>query len=221
MNTMLLNRLQSQLEDIYAIDASYKVDDFVIHDAELASWLDQSENARTLPEKLLIHQDEDNLDLTLYLDGDLVERLEKQDPTNHLHNDNIHDFWVAIEGISHFLYVIYHAAYERKITLFELELQAEVDKYIVAIELLEQQQQYCPSASLHYHLYKKVNFDSRLLKTEFNRYYQANTLASKFSAHITKCKQQGLANQHILNTLRRFYRLTQAQKIKTIAALPN
>ena len=113
---MLLNKLQTHLEHIYEIHSQHRVHDFVIHDAVLAAQLDNSNNPRALPEKLLIHQDGDNIDVALYLDEQLVRRLEELDPITQLTDNNIHDFWVALEGISHFVYFTYNAEYERAVS---------------------------------------------------------------------------------------------------------
>jgi len=218
---VLVNRLQSQLEDLYEIELNHRVHDYIIHDRELAQHLDSSNNARNLPEKLLLSQNSESIELSLYLDQDLVDRLEKDDPIQALHNDNIHDFWTALEGISHFLYLVYNAEYEREISLLELELQAEVDKYILAAFLFDKQQNRLPPPSLHYHLYRNCRFDSRLQKEELYRYQTANRLASKFSAFISKCMANRQLDHDVINTLRRFYRFTQHQKIKSIDLLPD
>lgn len=216
----MVNRLQSQLEDLYEIELKHRVHDYIIHDRDLALHLDSSNNPRDLPEKLLLSQDDESIELSLYLDRDLIDRLEKDDPIRELHNDNIHDFWTALEGISHFLYLVYNAGYEREISLLELELQAEVDKYILAAFLVDKQQNRLPPPSLHYHLYNNCRFDSRLQKEELNRYQTANRLAGKFSAFISKCMANRQLDHDVVKTLRRFYRLTQRQKIKTIDLLP-
>lgn len=216
---MLLNKLQTRLEQIYEIQTQHRVHDFVFHDATLAARLDTSGNARELPEKLLIHQDGDNIHVALYLDEQIIKRLEACDPVCQLNDRNIHDFWVALEGISHFVYLTYNAAFERAVSLFELELQAEVDKYILTAYLLAQQGSKAIPRSLHYHLYGNVEFDRRLQEHEFHRYYQANELAGKFAAFIEYCINNRISAARIANTLRRFYRLTHHQKIRNIMQL--
>lgn len=215
----LLDNLQSQLEEIYALQLSHRVNDFLIRDSHLASQLDNSDNARELPEKLLIHQDGDNVDLGLYLDPELISRLEQNDPTHALDDKNIHDFWIALEGISHFLYVIYNAEYARGVSLFELELQAEVDKYILAALLVLQQRERHVPASLHYHLFHKVHFDERLNEDELYRYRQANAMASRFCTHLEGLLNQDMAQNKLYNALRRFYRLGHQHKVRAITAL--
>jgi hypothetical protein len=216
---MLLNKLQSELEALYAIELEHRVHDFVIDDPQLASLIDNSPNARDIPEKLLIHQDGDNIDIALYLDPEVIQRLEQNDPTEKLHDENIHDFWLALEGISHFLYFTWNVEYERKVSLLELELQAEVDKFILAAWLVEKQFNGYIPPGLHYHLFETAGFDTRLNEEEFIRYRDANYFAGKFCSHI---KNRFLRHGHfdpLINELRRFYRLNHYNKIQTIGGL--
>jgi hypothetical protein len=217
---MLLNRLQQHLETIYEVRSDYQVADFVINDPGLARDLDVSETARELPEKLLIHkQDEEAVDIALYLDPDLLQRLETNDPTQLLHGQNLHDFWVALEGISHFLYFTWNAGYERRVSLLEMELQGEVDKYIMAAFLFHRQQQGAVPARLHQHLFQNVTYDARLNAAELQRYRSANYFAARFCYCIEKQFLRSRSYAGLLNTLRRFYRLTQYHKITAIEHL--
>ena len=216
---MLLNKLQGELEALYAIELQHRVHDFVIDDPRIASLIDNSPNARDIPEKLLIHQDGDNIDIALYLDSGLLERLEQNDPTEKLHDANIHDFWLALEGISHFLYFTWNVEYERQVSLLELELQAEVDKFILAALLLEKQSNGYIPQGLHYHLFETAGFDQRLSGEELTRYRDANFFAAKFCAHI---KERFLKHRHfepLISELRRFYRLSHHNKIQAIGVL--
>ena len=215
----LLSNLQTQLQDIYALQMTHCVNDFLIQDSHLVNCLDNSDNTRELPEKLLIRQQGDNVDLALYLDPELVGRLEQSDPTRLLHDDNIYDFWIALEGISHFLYVIYNVKYERGVSLFELELQAEVDKYILAALLVGQQRDGNVPASLHYHLFRNVRFDERLNDDELHRSRSANELASRFCSYLETSLKQGVPLNMLFNPLRRFYRLGHHHKVRAITSL--
>ena len=217
---MLLNRLQRHLETIYEVRSDYQVADFLINDPALARDLDVSETARDLPEKLLIRkQGEETVNIALYLDPDLLRRLEANDPTHALHGENLHDFWVALEGISHFLYFTWNAGYERRVSLLELELQGEVDKYILAAFLFYSQQRGVVPASLHRHLFHNVDYDSRLNAAELQRYRSANYFAARFCYFVEKLFLRNRSHAGMINTLRRFYRLTQHHKITAIEHL--
>ena len=216
---MLLNRLQRHLENIYEVQSGYRVADFLIDDPALARRLDSTPNARDIPEKLLIRQDGESLDLALYLDPDLLRRLDANDPTESLHGDNLHDFWMALEGISHFLYLTWNAGHERSVSLLEMELQAEVDKYILAAFLFGRQMRGLVPKALYRQLFHAARFDDRLNEAERYRYRSANYFAGRFCSYIEKEFLQPGARSGLVNTLRRFYRLTQHRKIKAIRHL--
>ena len=46
-------------------------------------------------------------------------------------------FCLALEGVSHFLYLIWNASFDRSVTLLEMELQAEIDKFVMLGIFLE------------------------------------------------------------------------------------
>jgi hypothetical protein len=217
---MLVNRLQEHLETLYEVHSGYKVADFLIDDPSLAQYLDNTPTARDIPEKLLIRQDGDCVDLALYLDPELLRRLNADDPTQSLHSENLHDFWTALEGISHFLYFTWHARNDRTITLLEMELQAEVDKYIMAVFMFGTQMNDLILKALYRYLFEEIHFDHRLNKAEYNRYHRANYFAARFCSFLEKkFMRPNFRRSGLINMLRRFYRLSQYRKIKTIRSL--
>ena len=82
---------------------------------------------RSPTEKLLLSEEADELHLALYLDAGLLERLAERDPLEELGPGNLEDFCKVLEGLSHFNYLTWNAT-DRRVTMLELELQAEVDK---------------------------------------------------------------------------------------------
>ena len=136
---MRLLGFQDLLSDLYALDLAYEVDDFVTTDTDLARVLDAG--GRELDEKLLIAETDGEADVSLYLDPGVLERLALSDPLERLDADNIEDFWTAFEGVSHFTYYAWNAQREKRVTMLEMELQAEVDKYVATALLLLRQGQ--------------------------------------------------------------------------------
>ncbi len=77
----------------------------------------------------MVKQETDALALALFVDAAVVANLERHDPGVALHDGNFADFCLAVEGVSHFVYVALRAAGDRPVSPLELELQAEVDKF--------------------------------------------------------------------------------------------
>ena len=212
---MRLGGFQALLSEFYALDLAYEVDDFVTTDADLARALDAG--GRELDEKLLIAETDGEAEVSLYLEPGVLERLAQSDPLEKLDADNLEDFWTAFEGVSHFTYYAWNAQLEKPVTLLELELQAEVDKYVATTLLLLRQGQRQPRG-LHHWLFEMPRLDARLDGDELDRYRSANRYAGKYCRKLAPAIARGAADEATRAELRRFYRLSQASKIEHIEA---
>jgi hypothetical protein len=129
----------------------------------------------------------------------------------HAANDS--DHWLQLaEGVSHFVYVANRARQELPSTQLELELQAEVDKFVL---LVLEQVPYDRDEALQVHsrLYENVLYLHEAGTELGDRYRTANDLAARFVRRLLRC---GPAATHA--ALRRFYRAGQADKIRLVAA---
>ena len=212
---MRLSGLQALLSQLYALDLAYEVDDFVTTDTDLARALDLG--GRELDEKLLIAETDGEADVSLYLDPGVLERLARNDPLERLDADNIEDFWTVFEGVSHFTYYAWNAQREKPVTMLEMELQAEVDKYVATTLLLLRQGQR-PPRRLHHWLFEMPRLDERLGGDELDRYRRANRWAAKYCRRLTSAIASGARDEATRAELRRFYRFSQASKIEHIDA---
>jgi hypothetical protein len=210
----VLAELQSLLHDVYELELTYDVQDFLLTDAVVARQLDR--NGREVDEKLLICESDGEARVSLYLRQALVDRLHRRDPTRRLDEENLEDFWTAFEGVSHFTYFAWNATWERSVTLLEMELQAEVDKFIATSMLLSRQGAGAP-ADLHHWLFERPSFDHALTAAELDRYEAANRLAGLYCRSLVRRMADGEEGA-LRNELRRFYRLTQSGKIAHITA---
>ena len=211
---MFLGDLQKLLTEVYALDLSYDVCDFLTTDANLAHALG---GGRQADEKLLIAEDSGEAEVCLYLEEALVARLKQNNPATRLDGANLEDFWTAFEGVSHFIYYAWNAALQKSVTLLEMELQAEVDKFIATSVLLQQQGE-APPRGLHHWLFELPKLDSRLSEVEHERYRRANRYAGRYCRRIAPALARGLERDELKQELRRFYRLSQPAKIEHIEA---
>jgi hypothetical protein len=211
---MLLKRLEHMLHELYALDVGYAVSDFLITDSDLALSLDAG--GRKVDEKLLIAEADGEADVALYLERELLERLDRHDPLTKLDGANLGDFWAALEGVSHFIYYAWNAARDKTVSLFELELQAEVDKFVTTSMLLREQTGRDPSG-LHGWLFDSPTLATELDEHERERYRRANRYAAKYCRRLTStlARDDEAAHQR---ELRHFYRLSQTSKLAHIDA---
>jgi hypothetical protein len=217
---MHLQALQLRLQTIYEIDTEYDVEEFVISDIMLAQRLENSSTARHIPEKLLVRQHSEGLDISLFLDKEVLKNLHLDNPTQALHPGNLADFCTVTEGISHFVYLIWNAQHDRSISLFELELQAEVDKYVMAAALLAEQLGGTLPHNLPHILFDKPSFDTQLNRNEHRRYRLANAYARQYCHSLHRSLLEIGDSVLITREIRQFYRLLNQKKIQRINRLP-
>ena len=214
----VINAVQRHLEQLYRISVQQRATDFLITDAEVARQLDRSSNSREVEEKLLVSETDDGVDLALYVDEAVLDRLSEDDPVRDLHAGNVVDFCTALEGVSHFLYLTWNASINRAVRLLELELQAEVDKYI-SITTLAHEQCSRPSSQLHNWLFERATFDIALDDRERERYRDANHYAGKYCFELETRYLRGQPKETtdaMMGDIRHFYRLSLPEKIRRI-----
>jgi hypothetical protein len=204
----ILARLQLGLEALYRVDTQLSIDAFLID----AATRDAVAPARAPREQLLIRQAaDDELDLGLFVDASALDNLERHDPGAGLDDRNFSDFCLALEGVSHFVYVALAAARSRPISHLELELQAEVDKFACCVLLAG------PSRTLRARLYGDVRYADDLDGEERARYRTANDEANRYATALERRYVTPERTTGLLGELRRFYRMDLAEKLGHIA----
>lgn len=207
---MPIAAMQSRLAELYGLDLDYRVDDFLITDRELAGTLGGT--ADDTDEELLIVEEADSASVSLFLGRELVDRLEKDNPLTSLNDRNLADFLVALEGVSHFTYFAFKASRDQCVTLLELELQAEVDKFIAAAMLLHSQGERVP-AGLHNWLFEMPRLREGLDEESLERYSQANHYAARYCTRLWPLIRSRSPTREVRDELRRFYRFPRELKI--------
>ena len=206
-----LYRVQRGLEALYRVDTGVEIGDFVVT-AELRDALVVARRPR---EQLLVWETEGEMALALFIDPDALANLISHDPSHRLGDHNLGDFLLVIEGVSHFIYAIRCARTERPVSQLELELQAEVDKYVTC--LLATEPEAGMSAALRRRLFDDASYEPDLDHDERARYRSANDNAQRYAAWLEQAFVVPRRIPEMLAELRRFYRLGLAGKLATIA----
>jgi hypothetical protein len=211
----MLAEIQQGLEQLYRIETEVDVRDFVIDESRRQALVGaDAAGAEATREQLLVRMQGGELELGLYVDDRALRNLERHDPRRGLDQRNLDDFCLTLEGVSHFVYVIHRARQDRPVTGLELELQAEVDKYLACVLLTWDDR---PAPELRAMLFGRVRFLAAN-DNERERYVAANRLADRYCRTL---EDRFLSRRRLalaLEEARRFYRLDQAAKLDTIAA---
>jgi hypothetical protein len=133
-----------------------------------------------------------------------------------LHDGSLDPLCQIIEGVSHFVYLATRARQDRTATQLELELQAEVDKYVVLVAALGDPDE-TKSARLRARLYEQVSYSDAAGSEVGDRYRMANRVASRFVRHLEQSFVKRGRVRELWGELRRFYRLGQEDKLRAVA----
>lgn len=212
----MLAVLQKYLTDIYRTDHGLSVTDFLITDSTVAAALGSGRLAPDTDESVLLAQDRHGLALSVYLNEEVLGRLERAEPLKALRPEQLDDFCKVLEGLSHFNYICWCARQDKSVKLLELEMQAEVDKFVATCLLALEQQDYELARRLHGWLFEQVRFNPGLDREQAERYRAANDYAARF-CHGLAARLHGDSGK-ALGELRHFYRLSQSGKISHIHA---
>lgn len=213
MNGDTLASLQGALTEIYDLPATPDVRDFLMTDrAGLGA------ETRASDEQLIVAEEGDTLSMALYIDAAVLGRLERDDPFSGLTQDNLADYLTVAEGVSHFVYVAWNTGYDKPVTLLELELQAEVDKFVLCAWLLREQGAGRFPRELHRVLFERARVDPVAAAGRVGLYHTASNYAARFCrrvAALLERKRHG-AGRDVMAELRRFYRWGNLRKMRHI-----
>lgn len=149
-------------------------------------------------EALLLRESEGELEMALVV-------------PEHAANDT--DYFLQLaEGVSHFVYVANRVRQELPSTQLELELQAEVDKFVLLV-LERVPYDRGEALAVHAQLYESGQFLHAAGTELGDRYRTANDLAARYVRRLL-----GFGHETTHAALRRFYRAGQAEKIRLVAA---
>ena len=188
MNSVVLERarrVQRTLERFYELERGPDVADFV-----------RAASGPSSRETLLVRHTEDGIELALILPAHADDT-----PASDAHLQ-------VIEGVSHFVYVAERARVDLPATALELELQAEVDKFVL---LAFEGETLVPGRALavRQRLFEEVEYLDAADSEPGHRYRLANALAARIATRVA-----GPRRARALRFLRQFYRSGQTEKIR-------
>ena len=191
----LAGRIQRGLQALYRLDRTADVDAFVTH-------ADDGQR-----EALLVRESEDGLELQLR-----IPRLG--DASVDVDGASLDPLCQIIEGVSHFVYLADRASLEREATQLELELQAEVDKYVILASALRDFD-VRTSRRLRERLYDDVSFVHDANTVEGERYRMANVCARRFTGRLERDYVTRARFRELQGELRRFFHMGQNEKLRS------
>jgi len=153
---------------------------------------------------LFVREDEEGVEVALHLPARALETQPSFD-----------DLCQIVEGVSHFVCLAERARRELPVTQLELELQAEVDKYVVFVlgSLGDRPFEPRRAARVRARLFEAVVYLDPPDTEKGERYRLANDLAARFAGRLEESFAIRGRYRDLLSALRRFYAAGQSEKI--------
>ena len=210
----ILALFQEQLQSIHAVRVAGHVEDYLVSPAGLVA-LGTRVNA---PEELLVLQDGGGLELGLYIDPAVLQDLAGSPPPLALLLGRLlPSYCAAAEGVSHWLYLSHRAERDQTVSLLELEVQAEVDKFASCALGLWQLGLTRLCRSLRERLFDGVRYLAHLDPLERERYATANRLARDYARFLERRYVLPRDLDGFLRELRSSFRLGGGEKYARLA----
>lgn len=200
----ILTRIQARLSELYDVE-SLPVEPFICSEEEARAAVG---DAVSRGEVLLVSEDADGgISVGLYVAESALDLLRTDDAP-------LEAFWLAAEGVSHFVYLVFRAQNEESVSQLELELQAEVDKYATAlldgwgVGLMKER-----SRQIRQRLFHDAEFLDDAGTEAGDRYRVATRAAAQVVANLEKRYVAREDLHGLIGELRRFYRLGRREKL--------
>ncbi|MEE8408324.1 MAG: hypothetical protein V3T05_01840 [Myxococcota bacterium] len=210
----VLGSLQTVIEELHDVETELDVGSFVVNEATRSAIPGACHG---LLEQLFVREDDDGMELALYIDPKILQCLEVNDPRLKLHAGNFEAYCIALEGVSHFVFLTWRAQLGRPVTALELEIQAEVDKFVTAWLLLARQggrrlHEIAPTLSRR--LFDDYDVREAVPADEVSRYHVANRAARRYCRDLAARFGRDRHERRIRADVRAFYRRGLSEKLQ-------
>lgn len=193
-------RIQAALCRVYGIDDAPAVDDFI-----------RPCDGGIEREVLLLRENDGDVEVAVHLPQSAIDGKKEL---------GFDELCQVIEGVSHFVFLVERTRRELPLTQLELELQAEVDKYVVFVHGPSNSQKFEAqrAARLRGRLFRAVSYLDPPGTEKGDRYRLANDLAARFSEMLDERFAKRGRFEQLVYALRRFYAAGQYEKINLASA---
>ena len=194
---MTISEWQLRLSALYDLELELDVTRFLCDEAEARAL--GGEDAARRGEVLFVRSDDDGAAVSLYVDAAALSLAHDEGWLGS--GDRFRACCLATEGLSHLVYVAFRDLHEHEVSELELELQAEVDKWAMAL--------LAPWRGLD-----RARAGAGTERGD--RYRAATRLAARYARTLEHTLLSTGRIDDLARELRRFYRLGAREKIERI-----
>lgn len=206
-----IRKIDKAIQDLYNLEGGYRATDFLLKPRS-----EKSPTPHPSGSLLLQNDGEESFNVGIYFNNEAKKTLDEFQNWNpgEWTQRQLSAFSVATEEVSHFRYWLFHSHSGRDLSEFEMELQGEVDKFIITL-FANPSFEKKNIGALFEQIFVKYSVSEELDEEQIERYLQANAYAMTFIQSILPMVENS-ENEAVLQTLRKFYRLGVSDKVSWI-----
>jgi len=213
----VIEKIDRALKALYALDVPYHAEEFLL-DREISAQA-RIGNSNFQGAVLLKSQGPEDVEIGIYFSEAVKKELETYEcwENQTWSTSQLNAFSVAAKEVSYFQCIAYHLDQGRPVSHLELELQGEIDKFLLSFFT----HRYRDSGETAFEILFEKHFDrysllATLSRDRKTRYEEAIQLARRFLMKHRKNLQDTSKHEQVLRILRRFYRLNGSDKLSAI-----
>ncbi len=199
-------RLQQDIEELYGLDQGLAIDQFLVSSKEL---MKITPEFTPIAPKVLLKEENGVILFAVHVGDEVLERFE----AGRIGESALSDFVSVAEEVSHFRYLTWSVANERSVSLLDVEMQGEIDKFLLASH-------YFPNEDdLRERMFERIRFSEHLDGEDLDRYIEANRLGEKFCREMKGAIGDGYLDSKWVTRLRAFYRWATSRRLAEVEKL--
>lgn len=206
---MKIADLYRQLCAIYEPNDIPDIEDYLIASPDFGDTMSAG-NRIPNRETLYIRESEEGIEIGLFISPPIIAIVKSGNVLEHPD-----EFSCAIEGVSHFLYIADRAAKGMRVSKLELELQGEVDKFLL-MHIIASGKKGGVAPELFERQFERHNFDPSLGPGDIERYETASHFAAKYCAYLRSMYFNPLRLKGLVQNARDFFERDMARKIERL-----
>jgi len=190
-----LKQIHQSLQDLNGIETSLSIMDFVKPTKGL--------------NKVIFQEENEVAEIAVCLNEKLLSRVEDTNLPEDFSLEKLPDLSVVVEELSHFNTYCEKALKDQPVSELELEVQAEVDKFGLALEWLSKRNEDHLKEQVFELLFKEITLGEWVLPDKRALYEDAHLIARNF---CRKLMHEDLNHSERRDKFRKFFSKSQSEK---------
>jgi len=214
----VIRKIDQAIKNLYRLENQLPAESFLV---TLRTPAQMVENALGGAALLVVDSSvgaEPGLEVGIYFDPEIKSLLAgfEKWPRAEWRTEQVHAFAVASEEVSHFNYLVENASRHQPVSAWEMELQGEIDRFVLAY-LSQRHQRKSPSfEELFDRFFERYQWGAHLTEEKKSRYEDAHRHAKSVIAKLRPSFKDHRQWNKLIFELRKFYTASRSEKARAL-----